>query len=204
MFRGKLCAFLKQAVTSGDLVIPPSMTAAKCHSLLNRMGRIRWNVRQQELYPHGVSVAGYLARYMSGGPISGKRILSVTDSEVVFRYVDHRDGVEKKMKVTPQEFLNRWFEHVPPRGLRTIRRSGLYANCCGKVRQAICAQLEPESSSPAASEPRVAAARVGSLDHERCPCCNTCVTVREVYRPPVIFVPKRRDRVPEFAVLRPP
>jgi hypothetical protein len=60
------------------------------------------------------------------------------------------------MTVTPLEFLNRWFQHVPPRGLRTIGRSRLSANYCGKVRQSICAQLEPESSSRAASEPRVA------------------------------------------------
>lgn len=204
VFRGKLCDFLKQAVVSGDLVIPPLMTAAKCHSLLNRMGRVRWNVRQQEMYPHGVSVAGYLARYMSGGPISDKRMISVTDSEVVFLYRDHRDGVQKKMKLTPHEFLDRWFEHVPPRGLRTIRRSGLYANCCRKVRQAICAQLEPATSSGAASEPHIAAAKVVSLDRERCPRCNTCVTVRVVYRPPVIFIPQRGDRVPEFSMLRPP
>lgn len=204
VFRGKLCDFLKKAVASGKLIIPPLMTAAKCHSLLNRMGRVRWNVRQQEMYPHGVSVAGYLARYMSGGPISDKRIISVSDKEVVFKYRDHRDGVEKKMKLTPHEFLNRWLEHVPPRSLRAIRRSGLYANCCRKVRQAICAQLEPESSSPAASEPRVAAAKLVSLDRERCPRCNTCVTVREVYRPPVIFIPKRGAGVPKVSVLRPP
>lgn len=37
----------------------------------------------------------------------------------------------------------------------------------------------------------VAAACMRSLDHERCPRCNTCVTVREVYRPPLIFAPKR-------------
>ena len=203
-FRGKLCAFLKQAVASGDLVIPPWMTAAKCHSLLNRMGRIQWNVRQEQIYSHGVSVAGYLARYMSGGPISDKRIVSVTDSEIVFLYHDHRDGVQKKMKVTPAEFLDRWFEHVPPRALRTIRRSGLYANCCRKVRQAICAQLEPASSSSTASEPRNAAAKVVSLDRERCPRCNTCKTVREVYRPPVIFIPKRGAGVTESAMLRPP
>ena len=203
-FRGKLCAFLKQAVASGDLVIPPWMTAAKCHSLLNRMGRIQWNVRQEQIYSHGVSVAGYLARYMSGGPISDKRIVSVTDSEIVFLYHDHRDGVQKKMKLTPAEFLDRWFEHVPPRALRTIRRSGLYANCCRKVRQAICAQLEPASSSSTASEPRNAAAKVVSLDRERCPRCNTCKTVREVYRPPVIFIPKRGAGVTESAMLRPP
>jgi len=203
-FRGKLCDFLKQAVTSGDLVIPPWITAAKCHSLLNRMGRIQWNVRQPEIYPHGVSVAGYLARYMSGGPISDKRIVSVTDSEIVFLYRDHRDGQQKKMKLTPHEFLDRWFEHVPPRALRVIRRSGLYANCCRKLRQAIGAELEPGSSSGPSSEPRCAAAKVVSLDRERCPRCNTCVTVRQVYRPPVIFIPKRGVRVTELAMLRPP
>lgn len=203
-FRGKLCAFLKQAVVSGDLVIPPSMTAARCHTLLNRMGRIQWNVRQEQIYSHGVSVAGYLARYMSGGPISDKRIVSVTDSEVVFLYHDHRDGVQKKMKLTPHEFLDRWFEHVPPRGLRMIRRGGLYTNCCRKLRQTIYRELDPQSTSGAESEPRVAAAKVVSLDRERCPRCNTCVSVREVYRPPVIFIPKRGDRVGELAKLRPP
>jgi hypothetical protein len=165
------------------------------------MGRTQWNVRQQEMYPHGVSVAGSLARYMSGGPISDKRIVSVTNLEGVFLYHDHRDGVQQKMKQTPDEFLNRWFEHVPPRGLRTIRHSGLYSNRCRKLRQTICAQLQPHSTSGAASEPRIAAAKVVSLDRQRCPRCNTCVTVREVYRPPVIFVPKRGDRVTEFPVL---
>ena len=59
VFRGKLCDFLKTAIASGDLVVPSSMTVAKCLSLLNRVGRVRWNVRVQERYPHGVSVAGY-------------------------------------------------------------------------------------------------------------------------------------------------
>ena len=187
VFRGKLCDFLKKAVASGEIVIPTLMTAAKCHSLLNRLGRVRWNVRLQERYPHGVSVAGYLARYMSGGPISDKRICAVTDSVVEFRYRDHRDGVEKRMRVTPQEFLSRWFEHVPPRGLRMIRRSGLYANCSRVVRQAVCAQLASTGPAVSVAEPRAAAALVCVLDPERCPRCNTCVTVRSVFRPPVVF-----------------
>lgn len=47
-------------------MVPPWMTAAKFQSLLIRVGRVRWNVRVQKRYPHAVSVAGYLARYMSG------------------------------------------------------------------------------------------------------------------------------------------
>jgi hypothetical protein len=209
VFRGKLCDFLKKAVASGELVIPPTMTAHRCHSLLNRLGRVRWNVRLQERYPHGVSVAGYLARYVAGGPISDKRLCSVTDEAVVFAYRDHRDGVEKLMKLTPEDFLSRWFEHVPPRGLRMIRRSGLYANCCRSQRQLICAQLTLPDTAAAVAEPRAAAAQVCRLDPERCPRCNTCVKMRTVYHPPVRFVPVRLApengvRVGEMAISQPP
>lgn len=151
------------------------MTAAKCQSLLNRLGRVRWNVRVQERYPHGVSVAGYLARYMSGGPISNKRLVSISDEAVTFRYKDHRDGTQQLMKLTPHDFLSRWMEHVPPRGLRMIRRSGLYANSLGEVRKRIAEQL-------AAAPPVVAAAGVTPLDPAQCPVCNTFVTVRFVSR----------------------
>jgi len=98
---------------------------------------------------------------------------------------------------------NLFVGHVTPRALRKIRRTGLHENCCRNVPQAICPELAPESSQPT-SEPRVATAKVVSLDRQRCQRCNTCVTVREIYRPPVIFVPKRGDRMAEFAMLRPP
>ena len=114
--------------STGEFVIPPSLTEAKCCSLLNRLGRTKWNVRVPERYPHGVSVAGYLARYLVGGPISDSRLCFVTAEQIVFRYRDHRDGQEKRMPLSPHDFLTRWFEHVPPRGLRMIRRSGCYSN----------------------------------------------------------------------------
>ena len=182
MFRGKLCDFLKTAIASGDLIVPRSLTASKCVSLLNRLGRVRWNVRVQERYPHGVSVAGYLARYMSGGPMSNRRLVSISDEAVTFRYKDHRDGTQQLMKLTPHDFLSRWMEHVPPRGLRMIRRSGLYANSLAEVRKRIGEQLAAQHPAPAAAPPVVAAAGVTPLDPEQCPVCNTCVKVRFVSR----------------------
>ena len=129
-------------------------------------------------YTHGVSVAGCLPRYMSGGPISDKRLCSVSDDAIVFRYRDHRDGTEKRMRISPHDFLARWFEHVPPRGLRMIRRSGVYANCSGKVRKSICEQLAKETASTDAAEQSA----VMPLDREMCPLCNTSVAVRYVCR----------------------
>ena len=182
VFRGMFCDFLKRAVCSGELAIPARLTAAKAVSLFNRLGRSDWNTRIQEKYDHGVSVAGYLARYVCGSPISGRRIERVSHDAVAFRYRDHRDGQQKFMQLKPHDFLNRWFEHVPPRGLRMIRRSGLYANCCAEVRSRICEQLSETESSEI---PRQAANRVTSLDPERCPLCNTEVVVSFRWHPKV-------------------
>jgi hypothetical protein len=119
---------------------------------------------------------------MSGGPISDKRLVSISNEAVTFRYKDHRDGTQQLMKLAPHDFLSRWMEHVPPRGLRMIRRSGLYANSMGDVRKRIGEQLAAEHPAPAAAPPVVAAAGVTPLDHEQCPVCNTCVKVRFVSR----------------------
>jgi len=178
--RGMFCDFLKRSVYSGELAIPPRLTAAKAVSLFNRLGRSDWNTRIQEKYDQGVSVAGYLARYVCGSPISGRRIERVSRGAVVFRYRDHRDGQQKVMRLKPHDFLNRWFEHVPPRGLRMIRRSGLYANCCAEDRARICEQLSETDSSEIH---RQAANQVTNLDPERCPLCNTEVTVGVSWHP---------------------
>ncbi len=105
-------------------------------------------------------------------------------SEVGCRYKVHRDGEEKRMPLSPHDFLDRWFEHVPPRALRMIRRSGLYSNSSGAIRERVREQLAAESvSSQATSSVSAASSEVCPLDRERCPLCNTCVSVTVVYRP---------------------
>ncbi|MDB4614103.1 transposase [bacterium] len=175
VFRGRLRSLLKSAIANGELVMPRSLTVAKSQSLLNRLGRTNWNVRIQERYRHGVSVAGYLARYIAGGPMSDRRLQNVTGTEVAFRYRDYRGGQDKVMRLKPHEFLARWFEHVPPRGLRMIRRSGLYANCHAGLRRAI--RGEAASSSPQRTQPRI------RLDPERCPECNNQIVTTELSCP---------------------
>lgn len=118
------------------------------------------------------------------GPISEKRLCFVCSDEIVFRYKDHRDGLEKRMPLSTHDFLSRWFEHVPPRALRMIRRSGLYSNSSRAMRVRVCEQLAAESD-PAQSTSSVSAtsSEVSPLDRERCPLCNTCVSVTVVSRP---------------------
>jgi hypothetical protein len=73
-FRGKFLAFLKSAVNRGRLVLPPDTTLARMRSLLNRLGRVAWKLKEPKRYEHGRGVLIYLARYLKGGPITQREL----------------------------------------------------------------------------------------------------------------------------------
>lgn len=176
VFRGRMLHLLRLALISGELKLPPDERPARISSRLNRLGRIAWNVRVQERYGQGVAVAGYLARYISGGPIADRRLVSVSAKKIVFRYRDYRTHSERLQKLEPGQFLERWFEHVPPRGLRTIRRSGLYANCYRKLRESLREQAFQERGEPSG-------ANITPVEPTLCPQCHEPVVRIEFIRP---------------------
>jgi hypothetical protein len=135
IFRGKLRARLRRASEQGDLVLPDDWKQARFFSLLNKLGRVEWNAKVLEPYEHGAGVATYLARYTRGGPIKNQRLLSLSGGRITFRYQDNREldpctdrPRQKTIGMSVDEFLTRLLQHVPPKGLQTIRSWGLYAS----------------------------------------------------------------------------
>jgi len=63
LFRGKLLAALREAIERRGLRIPTDTSPERLRSLLNRLGRKKWNVHIRARYAHGAGVAAYLARY---------------------------------------------------------------------------------------------------------------------------------------------
>ena len=62
-------------------------------------------------------VLHYLARYTHRVAISNHRLLSVSDSEVSFRWRDYAHRSRPRiMTLSPEEFLRRFLQHVLPRG----------------------------------------------------------------------------------------
>lgn len=100
-FRGKLRALLLASLERGTLTVPAGQTAAWIRGLLNRLGRAHVNVKVLERYDHGLGVATYLARYLRGGPISNRRLVSLQDDMVTFRYPDRRQ-LDAKGRPTQQ------------------------------------------------------------------------------------------------------
>lgn len=131
MFRGKLLVYLRDALVSGKLTPPINTSLKRSLTLLRRLGRVTWNVRLLERYAHAAGVNVYLAKYLRGGPIGNRRLVSCHGGQVKFRYVDRRDGQaarQASMRLSAEQFLKRWSQHVPPAGMHVVRAYGLYAS----------------------------------------------------------------------------
>lgn len=131
VFRSKFLSRLKQLHRQGHLCLPVSWTESRWSGLLSRLWQSVWNVKILERYAHSLGVMRYLAAYLRGGAIGNRRLLKVTESEVVFRYKNRRnpDGVRvATTKVSIDGFLRRWSQHIPPKHLQTVRAYGLYSS----------------------------------------------------------------------------
>ena len=98
-----------------------------------------WCVRIEERYAHGKGVVLYLARYCKGGPVDPRQLKQMTADVVTMSYLDHRDKRIKQQRLKPMNFIARLLQHVPPKGLHTIRYYGLYASA-SKLRYQRCRQ----------------------------------------------------------------
>ena len=128
VYRGKLRAALMAALDEGRMRLPADTTEAKLRGTFNKIGRLTLNVKMLPRYSSGRGVLTYLARYLRGGPINNKRLISVDSSNVRFHYHDYRDGKRKQMSLPTDQFIRRFLLHVPPPRMQVVRSFGLYAS----------------------------------------------------------------------------
>ena len=153
LFRGKFLAELARLHRGGQLRLPDQCSPERFGSLLNRLGRKKWNVHLQTRYSHGQGVSRYLARYVKGGALSNRQIMRVSTHEVSFGYSAHgEDGATKRtvMTLRPQQFIARVLMHAPEPNRHTVRYLGLYAHGCTEaLNQARAAHGQAKSEEPA-------------------------------------------------------
>lgn len=141
LFRGKFLAAIRRSLARGELQSPPGESGRHVLNLLNKLGRVKWNVCVRERYAHGQGVMRYLSRYVKGGPLHNDQLLRFDGETVTFGYTDHRDGRRKPMTLSTNQFLHRWFWHVPETGMHTVRYFGLYAHGKAVLRAQCRSQL---------------------------------------------------------------
>ena len=175
LFRGKLLAALREGVERRGLRLPPDLSRERFTSLLNRLGRKKWNVHIRARHVHGAGVAAYLARYLKGGPLKNTQLLPADDGGVRFRYAPHRDEDDPSsdpvvMTLTPDAFLARYLTHLPQPGLQSVRGYGLYGLRAGaRLDRARAALGQPPVIEPTALTVEAFLARF-----DRTPAADTC------------------------------
>jgi hypothetical protein len=96
------------------------------HDLPAHTWRIPWVVH---LTPSGEgehAVLDYLARYAFRIAITDRRILSIDDDGVTFRYKDRVADRQRTCTLSGDEFIRRYLQHVLPAGFHKVRYYGLW------------------------------------------------------------------------------
>jgi len=168
IFRAKVCAGLRRAGLLDQ--VPPGIWTTP------------WVVHAQHA-GRGQRVLDYLGRYVFRIAIANSRLEEMTDDAVTFRYQDNRTHETRRVTLPGVEFLERFLQHVLPRGCAKVRYYGLWsvAHRADRTRARALLTALTVIAAPPAPEPT----RVASLgDLPRCPHCRVgTLIVIAVLRP---------------------
>jgi hypothetical protein len=143
LYRGKMVSGLRQAWQADQL---SRITRDDVNATLNRLMNKQWCVYSKATLHRAQTVVKYLSRYTYRIAISNNRLLAMDEQQVLFRLHDYRDGKDKSLSLTGEEFVRRFLMHVLPNGFMRIRHYGFLANrCCQKKLELIrrCLQQPP-------------------------------------------------------------
>jgi hypothetical protein len=125
----------------------------------------------------GQKVLDYLGRYVFRIAISQSRLESLEDGHVTFRYRDNRTQQIQHLRLPVAEFIQRFLQHVLPKGLAKVRHYGLDSSACGPRRAAALALLQvvtgPSTQSPSGLPPAPSQLAADADSIFRCPHCRT-------------------------------
>ena len=126
-----------------------------------------WGVHLQP-FGSGENIIKYLGAYVCRTAIGDKRIVSITDTHISFRWKDRAVGDAPRIETLPgKEFVKRYLRHVLPRGLRAVRYYGFCHPAAKAKRERIAFHTGRPLLVGAEDMPQPKPPHVVS-----CPCCG--------------------------------
>ena len=159
---------------------------------LHQLEAIDWNVFIQGP-PKGKSdptnVVKYLARYMTGGPLSDRRLIRSDEEEVWFwarpkRSTKRRQGMNspEPFRLSGRQLMQRWTLHILPKGFTRSRQYGGYHGTKRTKYINQCRELLGSANEAAAPGP--IAATPDRPSEPRCPqCASALILIQSQPRP---------------------
>ena len=148
------------------------------------MRACEWVVYAKRPFAGPAAVLAYLSRYTHRVAISNRRLVSLEDGQVSFRWKDYRATGRtrhKTMTLAVEEFMRRFLLHVLPDGFHRIRHYGLLANAHRRENLArIRGLLKTDQGAGQRPAPE-APAEVAHPPTFVCPCCGRAMAVIEIF-----------------------
>lgn len=138
LVRGKFKALLRRKCP--DLTIPDAVW------------RTPWILHVTAWGNGEQAVLDYLARYVFRVALTNARIVGLDGQAVTIQYKERKTGRRRTCRLSGEEFMRRFLQHVLPRGFHKVRYSGLWhprqrANAA-RVRQMLQLRAPPEPDPP--------------------------------------------------------
>ena len=154
-------------------------------AFLAPLRKAEWVVYAKQPFGGPQAVLAYLSRYTHRVAISNRRLISVDETGVTFKWKDYRiDGPARynTMTLPTHEFIRRFLMHVLPKGVHRIRHYGLFAN--GNRAANIARARELLAVPSGMTEPETDAS--SETDQLRmlatpCPCCGGRMIIVETF-----------------------
>lgn len=133
IYKGFFLDKLNKLIEAKEVELPQN---THWQSLKNELYAKKWIVYAKSPMGNAAQVVEYLGRYTQKIAISNHRIKEVdADGNVTFWYKDYKDeGKRKLLKLSGQEFLRRFAQHILPARFVRIRHYGILGNYQRKER----------------------------------------------------------------------
>jgi hypothetical protein len=187
VFRGKFVAGLRELHAAGQLGFHGALdhlrTPAAFAAFLRPLFRSDWVVYSKRPFGGAEHALRYLGCYTHRVAISNRRLVSLEEGRVTFRWRDSAHKNKKRLMNLPvAEFLRRFLLHALPRGFVRIRHFGLFAHRRRATLLPLCLQLLASAGKPTPSnEPELKSDSARSL--WTCPHCGGPMIVLERLTP---------------------
>lgn len=127
-FKQKFLIQLVDLYQKGALLMPAKddlwNSASRFYTTKRKLYNSNWVVYAKEAFGGPEQVMEYLGRYTHKIAISNYRIKKITSTHVSFTYLDRRTNTMKLKRVTGQEFIRLFLQHVLPKRFVKIRHYG--------------------------------------------------------------------------------
>lgn len=186
-FRGKFLYYFKQLYYQNKFEFHGGLDYLSINTefeaLLSSLYSKEWIAYCKPSFRDAACVVEYLGRYTHRVAISNKRIISIENNNVTFKWRDYKDKSKcKLMSISAEEFIRRFLIHILPNGFMKIRHYGFLGNRNKSTKLKICKQL---TNTPILDREKISTLQlieqIVGRNVSKCPKCGSNKLIRRTY-----------------------